>query len=84
MCSPVDVIKTRIMSASSAQGTGALSAMKEMMRTEGVVSFFKGWTPAFIRLGPHTIVTFMVLEQLKQWHEAFYSRETTVVATTKA
>jgi hypothetical protein len=25
-----------------------------------------------------------VLEQLKQWHEAFYSRETTVVATTKA
>ncbi|GAB5593883.1 hypothetical protein Unana1_08783 [Umbelopsis nana] len=84
VCSPVDVIKTRIMSASSAQGTGAMAAMKDMMRNEGVLSFFKGWTPAFIRLGPHTIVTFMVLEQLKQWHQAFYSRDTAVIATTKA
>lgn len=59
------------MSASTASGTGALGAMASMMRNEGVMSLFKGWTPAFIRLGPHTIVTFMVLEQLKQWHQAF-------------
>jgi len=84
VCSPIDVIKTRIMSASSAQGTSVLGAMKDMIRNEGILSLFKGWTPAFIRLGPHTIVTFMVLEQLKQWHQAFYSRQTAVVATSNA
>lgn len=72
------------MSASSAQGVGALSAMKDMIRSEGVLSLFKGWTPAFIRLGPHTIVTFMVLEQLKQWHQAFFSQKSAVVAPNKA
>ncbi|KAI9285744.1 mitochondrial carrier domain-containing protein [Umbelopsis sp. AD052] len=84
VCSPVDVIKTRIMSASSAQGVGAVSAMKDMIRSEGILSLFKGWTPAFIRLGPHTIVTFMVLEQLKQWHQAFYSQKSATVAINKA
>ena len=27
--------------------------------------FFKGFTPAFVRLGPHTIITFVLLEQLR-------------------
>ncbi|KAJ2959353.1 hypothetical protein NQZ79_g5114 [Umbelopsis isabellina] len=80
VCSPVDVIKTRIMSASTASGTGAFGAMASMMRNEGVMSLFKGWTPAFIRLGPHTIVTFMVLEQLKQWHQAFNAPKAVVRA----
>ena len=50
----------------------ALSIMRQMYKTEGVTSFFKGWTPAFIRLGPQTIITFVVLEQFKKWHAAWH------------
>ncbi|KAI9263683.1 mitochondrial carrier domain-containing protein [Sporodiniella umbellata] len=72
VCSPVDVIKTRIMSASTTEHRmSATAIMKQMFRTEGVSSFFKGWTPAFIRLGPQTIITFVVLEQFKNWHDVF-------------
>ncbi|KAL1919692.1 uncharacterized protein VTP21DRAFT_1623 [Calcarisporiella thermophila] len=65
VCSPFDVVKTRIMNASK-DGRSALDVFKLTLRHEGVSAFFKGWTPAFIRLGPHTIVTFMVYEQLKR------------------
>jgi dicarboxylate transporter 10 len=44
--------------------------MAYMARTEGPLSLFKGWVPAFTRLGPHTILTFVILEQIR----AFYDR----------
>ncbi|KAI8069983.1 mitochondrial carrier domain-containing protein [Gongronella butleri] len=74
VCSPVDVIKTRIMTASTVSGS-ALQIMAGMYRNEGIASFFKGWTPAFIRLAPQTIITFVVLEQFKKWHAAFHDRQ---------
>jgi len=42
-----------------------LSILATIIREEGPFALFKGWVPAFVRLGPHTIVTFMVLEQFK-------------------
>ncbi|KAI8980428.1 mitochondrial carrier domain-containing protein [Pilobolus umbonatus] len=80
VCSPVDVIKTRIMSASS--GDHKMSAtmiMKQMYRAEGINSFFKGWTPAFVRLGPQTILTFVVLEQLKSAYDLLKQRSLATV-----
>ncbi|KAI7887319.1 mitochondrial carrier [Lichtheimia hyalospora FSU 10163] len=75
VCSPVDVIKTRIMSAGAGGAEmSALSIMAHMYKAEGIASFFKGWTPAFIRLGPQTIITFVVLEQFKKWHAAWHDR----------
>jgi len=32
----------------------------------GFLGFFKGYVPAFVRLGPQTILTFVFLEQLRQ------------------
>ena len=61
------------MSAKNTQSS--FLVMTQMYKTEGLKSFFKGWTPAFIRLGPQTIITFVVLEQLKTWHQAFYGEE---------
>jgi solute carrier family 25 (mitochondrial dicarboxylate transporter), member 10 len=61
ICSPVDVIKTRIMSASERSGIRKL--LTETYRKEGVGWMFRGWIPSFIRLGPHTIATFLFLEQ---------------------
>jgi solute carrier family 25 (mitochondrial dicarboxylate transporter), member 10 len=61
VCSPVDVIKTRIMSASESQGLSKL--LVDVYRVEGIGWMFRGWVPSFIRLGPHTIATMIFLEQ---------------------
>jgi dicarboxylate transporter 10 len=68
ICSPVDVIKTRIMSASESQGLAKLLA--DVYRVEGIGWVFRGWVPSFIRLGPHTIATMIFLEQ----HRKLYRR----------
>jgi len=64
ICSPVDVIKTRIMSTSESKGLAKLLA--DVYKVEGVGWMFRGWVPSFIRLGPHTIATFLFLEQHKK------------------
>lgn len=64
LCSPLDVIKTRIMSAKDSQGI--IGLLSTITKTEGPAWMFKGWLPSFIRLGPHTIATFMFLEQHKK------------------
>lgn len=33
---------------------------------QGPKEFFKGFVPAFVRLTPHTILTFIFFEQLRQ------------------
>lgn len=66
ICSPVDVIKTRIMSAEGRGGAGVLRLLGSWYRAEGVKWLFKGWVPSFVRLGPHTVVTFLFLEQHKR------------------
>ncbi|CAJ2511618.1 Uu.00g072430.m01.CDS01 [Anthostomella pinea] len=50
ICSPVDVIKSRVMSAHTKQGL--VSLISEIYAKEGVTWMFKGWVPAFLRLGP--------------------------------
>ncbi|KAG0262600.1 Mitochondrial dicarboxylate transporter [Actinomortierella ambigua] len=64
VCAPLDVIKTRIMNSSGASSSST-QMLVHIVKTEGPQALFKGWLPAFLRLGPHTIVTFIVLEQLK-------------------
>ena len=64
ICSPVDVIKTRVMSAKESQGLATL--MKNIYRLEGAGWVWKGWVPSFVRLGPHTVATFLFLEQHKR------------------
>ncbi|KAJ5226019.1 hypothetical protein N7468_007244 [Penicillium chermesinum] len=68
VCSPVDVIKTRIMSASPAEARGHSIAglLRDIYRKEGLAWTFRGWVPSFIRLGPHTIATFLFLEEHKK------------------
>ncbi|KAI0194786.1 mitochondrial carrier domain-containing protein [Xylaria flabelliformis] len=60
ICSPVDVIKSRVMSAHT--NKGLLPLITEIYAKEGATWMFKGWVPAFLRLGPQTICTFLFLE----------------------
>jgi len=64
VCSPVDVIKTRVMS--STEHKGIVKLLTDIFRAEGLGWMFKGWVPSFIRMGPHTILTFLFLEQHKK------------------
>ncbi|KAJ1310146.1 hypothetical protein OPQ81_006891 [Rhizoctonia solani] len=64
ICSPADVIKSRVMQ--SATNESMLSVVKKSLQTEGVRFLFKGWTPAFVRLAPNTVLLFVFLEQLKK------------------
>ncbi|KAH7883922.1 mitochondrial carrier [Phlebopus sp. FC_14] len=64
VCSPADVIRTRIMSSSGKDSP--VQVMVKSLRQEGPVFLFKGWTPAFMRLGPNTVLMFVFFEQLKR------------------
>ncbi|EPB88914.1 hypothetical protein HMPREF1544_04304 [Mucor circinelloides 1006PhL] len=84
-CSPVDVIKTRMMSATGTEGRlSAIGVTMAMYRSEGLFSFFKGWTPSFMRTGPQTIFTFIFLEQFKKWHAIWHqNKESRLIASVK-
>jgi len=74
ICSPVDVIKTRVMSSHDSKGLVHL--LTEIVRNEGFGWMFRGWVPSFIRLGPHTIFTFMFLEQHKKYYRQWKEIDT--------
>jgi hypothetical protein len=37
------------------------------VRAEGLRGLYKGFIPNWIRIGPHTIITFLVYERLRLW-----------------
>mmetsp|Transcript_18823 Transcript_18823/g.20944 ORF Transcript_18823/g.20944 Transcript_18823/m.20944 type:complete len:217 (+) Transcript_18823:3-653(+) len=68
---PVDITKTRLQNMKyDAQGKpiykNALDVLVKTVRNEGFFSLWKGFTPYFFRLGPHTILTFIFIEQLNK------------------
>ncbi|KAF8900913.1 mitochondrial carrier domain-containing protein [Mucidula mucida] len=65
VCSPADVLKSRIMNASGPGSTSTIAAIRLAMANEGPMFMFKGWLPAWTRLQPTTILIFLTLEQLK-------------------
>ncbi|CAH0694782.1 unnamed protein product [Spodoptera exigua] len=58
---PVDIIKTRIQNA--AKGQSQIGVVTSLLKNEGVLSLWKGFLPYYARLGPHTVLTFIFLEQ---------------------
>jgi len=65
VCSPADVLKSRIMNASGPGSNSTLGVIKNSLKNEGAMFMFKGWLPAWTRLQPTTILIFLTLEQLK-------------------
>uniref|UniRef100_A0A671YZ13 Solute carrier family 25 member 10 n=1 Tax=Sparus aurata TaxID=8175 RepID=A0A671YZ13_SPAAU len=64
LCQPLDVVKTRLMN-SKLEYRGVFHCLTETANL-GPKAFYKGLVPAAIRLIPHTVLTFMFLEQLRQ------------------
>jgi len=65
---PVDIAKTRVQNMRIIDGKpeykGALDVLSRVIRNEGFFSLWKGFTPYYARLGPHTVLTFIFLEQM--------------------
>ncbi|KAJ5698574.1 hypothetical protein N7462_000579 [Penicillium macrosclerotiorum] len=70
--SPMDVIRTQLMNSS--ESASVLRIVGKLFRLEGYRWIFRGWTPSFIRLGPQTVATLVLLEQ----HKRFYRMVTSV------
>uniref|UniRef100_G1TNZ3 Solute carrier family 25 member 10 n=1 Tax=Oryctolagus cuniculus TaxID=9986 RepID=G1TNZ3_RABIT len=64
LCQPLDVLKTRLMNAKG-EYRGVFHCAMETAKL-GPLAFYKGLFPAGIRLIPHTVLTFVFLEQLRK------------------
>ena len=62
---PLDVLKTKAMNAQPNEYRNTYYLVLSTARQDFPFVFFKGFVPAFVRIGPHTIITFIILEQLK-------------------
>ena len=69
---PVDVIRTRLYNQPFAEGGRGLwyahgmDAAGKIASSEGLGAFYKGAGSHFARLGPHMVLVFVILEQLKE------------------
>lgn len=67
---PIDITKTRLQNMKNNEYKGTLDVLLKVVRNEGFFALWKGFTPYFLRLGPHTIITFLIMEQLNKYAKA--------------
>ncbi|KIX93030.1 uncharacterized protein Z520_11303 [Fonsecaea multimorphosa CBS 102226] len=67
-CAPADVLKSRVQNAVAVDGVkpSVSKIIVESLRNEGPGFLMRGWTPAWLRLAPNTVLTFVFIEQLQK------------------
>lgn len=70
---PVDIAKTRLQNMkvvdNKPQYTGTIDVIVKVVKHEGFFNLWKGFLPYYARLGPHTVLTFLILEQLNMFYK---------------
>lgn len=61
---PLDVIKTRIQNRNFENPESGFRIVSNMMKNEGVTSFFKGLTPKLLMTGPKLVFSFWLAQTL--------------------
>ncbi|XP_038047766.1 mitochondrial substrate carrier family protein ucpB-like [Patiria miniata] len=71
--SPVDLIKTRVMNQrikgipkNERMYRNGLDCLLKTVKSEGWVGLYKGFMPNWLRIGPHTIISFFLFEYLRK------------------
>lgn len=59
------MVKTRYLSDREGRYASIVDCVAQTLRHDGVRGFFKGWTPAYWRIGPHTVISLMLIEKLR-------------------
>ncbi|XP_035196636.1 mitochondrial 2-oxoglutarate/malate carrier protein [Oxyura jamaicensis] len=73
---PVDIVKTRIQNMRTINGKpehrNRLDVLLRVVGRKGFFSLWKGFTPYYARLGPHTVLTYIFLEQLNRGYRRLF------------
>ncbi|CAH1131770.1 unnamed protein product [Ceutorhynchus assimilis] len=75
---PVDIAKTRIQNLKTVPGEkkpGAIQVMAGIVKNEGIHALWKGFTPYYFRLGPHTVLVFIFLEQFNSAYRRLHAHD---------
>ena len=64
---PTDVVRTRLFNAPDGWYKNGLDCAQQLVRNEGPAAFYKGALTHYMRLGPHMVFVFGILEQFKIW-----------------
>jgi len=69
---PVDLAKTTLQSQKvrpdgTTEYKGSLDVLVKTVQKHGPLRLWRGFSPYFLRLGPHTVITFLVLEQFRMY-----------------
>ncbi|CAD7968768.1 unnamed protein product [Amoebophrya sp. A120] len=51
--------------ASVASNTSTLHHVVQLYKSEGLLGFLNGWKASYCRLGPHTIISFVLIEKIR-------------------
>uniref|UniRef100_A0A1I8JIB0 Uncoupling protein 2 n=1 Tax=Macrostomum lignano TaxID=282301 RepID=A0A1I8JIB0_9PLAT len=65
VASPVDVVKTRLMSARPEERAGVVSVARGLYQQSGLRGFYKGFIPSFARIAGWNILMFVLYEKAK-------------------
>lgn len=70
VAAPADLVRSRVMDDRGTRGAGALysgaaDCVAQTVRNEGVLALWRGWVPAYMRLGPQFMVSFPLMELLR-------------------
>lgn len=65
VANPADVVKTHMFVGGRAQGS-MLGTALSVLRANGPMGFMSGWAANYARLGPQTVLIFLINEQLRQ------------------
>lgn len=64
ICNPPDVVKTRLMNCKDR--LSGFRVVADIFKNEGVRGFMKGWTASYCRIGPHTVISFVLTEYIRK------------------
>lgn len=53
---------------------GALDVFRSVIKKEGVLALWSGFLPYYSRLGPHTVITFIVLEEMNMAYQKHFKK----------
>jgi solute carrier family 25 oxoglutarate transporter 11 len=64
LCCPADVLKSRMKNATKGHYDGVFDCARRLVAQEGPGALWKGYGPATIKLAPHTVISFFILDGL--------------------
>ncbi|XP_047992604.1 mitochondrial 2-oxoglutarate/malate carrier protein-like [Leguminivora glycinivorella] len=62
---PLDKVKTIVQNtAKGGEQLGMMAVVLDVLKKEGILGFWSGFLPTYLKIGPHTVFTFIFLEQI--------------------